>query len=392
MEATLWDEEPAVVLDNGSGNIKCGFAGEEIPRCVFPSVTGVSMNTRSSGSSSSQRVYVGDEALQEKGLRYFYPMEHGIVSDWDQMERVWRHAYEQLRVPPERQAVLLTEAPLNPISNREKMAETLFESFGVPALHVQIQAVLTLYSSGRTDGLVLDSGDGVTHLVPVFEGQTMPQSVRRLELAGRDLTEWMMELLSDELDRPFTTSADREVARRVKESLCYIPLFFEEELQAAEEDGINEDAKGKEPFTLPDGEVIHVGRARFCCPEILFNPALAEKPYDGIQHAVINCVNSCPIDLRRQLLGSIVLSGGNTMFKGMQQRLQSELAALANKRAAEDVRVVAASERKFSVWIGAAILASLTSFASEWITRTEYAEQGAAVLHKRCDSLSFVSK
>ncbi|RNF27318.1 putative actin 2 [Trypanosoma conorhini] len=384
MEAAVWDEEPAVVLDNGSGNMKCGFAGEEIPRCVFPSLIGVP--TR--GRSEKQRVYVGDEALQEKGLRYFYPMEHGIVSDWDQMQRVWWHAYEQLLVPPERQAVLLTEAPLNPIGNREKMAEVLFESFGVPALHVQIQAVLTLYSAGRTDGLVLDSGDGVTHLVPVFEGQTMPQSVRRLELAGRDLTEWMMELLSDELGRPFTTSADREVARRVKERLCYISFSFDEELRAAEEEG---ESKG-EPFTLPDGELIHVGRARFCCPEILFNPTLAEKPYDGIPCAVMNCVHSCPIDLRRRLLGSVVLSGGNTMFKGMRQRLQSELAELANKRVAEDIRVVAANERKFSVWIGAAILASLTSFASEWVTRAEYDEHGAAVLHKRCDSLTFVSK
>ncbi|RNE98187.1 putative actin 2 [Trypanosoma rangeli] len=388
MEAAAWGEEPAVVLDNGSGNIKCGFAWEEVPRCVFPSVVGAPTRNR----SNNPRVYVGDEALQEKGLCYFYPIEHGIVLDWDQMERVWRHAYEQLRVPAERQAVLLTEAPLNPTANREKMAEVLFESFGVPALHVQIQAVLTLYSAGRTDGLVLDSGDGVTHLVPIFEGQTMPQSVRRLELAGRDLTEWMMELLSDELGRPFTTSTDREVVRQVKERLCYISFSLEEELAAAEAEAGDECGKKGEPFTLPDGEVIHVGRSRFCCPELLFNPALAERPYEGIPCTIMNCVNSCPIDLRRRLLGSVVLSGGNTMFKGMQQRLQSELAALANKRAAEDVRVVAANERKFSVWIGAAILASLTSFASEWVTKAEYDEQGAAILHRRCDSLTFVSR
>ncbi|ESL09674.1 actin 2 [Trypanosoma rangeli SC58] len=388
MEATAWGEEPAVVLDNGSGNIKCGFAWEEVPRCVFPSVVGVPTRSR----SNNPRVYVGDEALQEKGLGYFYPIEHGIVLDWDQMERVWRHAYEQLRVPAERQAMLMTEVPLNPTANREKMAEVLFESFGVPALHVQIQAVLTLYSAGRTDGLVLDSGDGVTHLVPIFEGRTMPQSVRRLELAGRDLTEWMMELLSDELGRPFTTSTDREVVRRVKERLCYISFSFEEELAAAEAEVGDEGGKKGEPFALPDGEVIHVGRSRFCCPEILFNPALAERPHDGIPCTVMNCVNSCPIDLRRRLLGSVVLSGGNTMFKGMRQRLQSELASLANTRAADDVRVVAANERKFSVWIGAAILASLTSFASEWVTRAEYDEQGAAILHRRCDSLTFVSR
>ncbi|KEG14331.1 actin 2 [Trypanosoma grayi] len=384
MDTTLWDEEPAVVLDNGSGNIKCGFAGEEVPRCVFPTVIGTPKK-----SGSNPRTYVGDEALREKGLRYAYPMEHGIVTDWDGMERVWRHAYEELHVPAERQAVLLTEPPLNPIGNREKMAEILFESFAVPALHVQIQAVLTLYAAGRTDGLVLDSGDGVTHLVPVFEGQSMPVAVRRLELAGRDATEWMMELLSDELGRPFTTTADREVARLVKERCCYVAESFDEELQAAEE---AVDDSASERFTLPDGATIPVGRARFCCPELLFNPALAERPYDGIHRAVADCVESCPIDLRRRLLGSIVLSGGNTMFKGMQQRLQREVAALVNPRAAEDVCVVAANERKFSVWIGAAILASLTSFASEWFTQQEYNEHGSSIIHKRCDSLTFVSK
>ncbi|ORC87302.1 actin 2 [Trypanosoma theileri] len=388
MNSAPWDEEPAVILDNGSGNIKCGFAGEEVPRFVFPNI--IATPKQRQGPTP---VYVGDDALAhthtERGLRYSHPMAHGIVSDWDAMARVWTHAYDALRADPAAQAVLLTEAPHNPTQHREQMAAVLFEHFAVPALQVQIQAVLALYAAGRTDGLVLDSGDGVTHVVPIVEGHAVTPAVRRLELAGREVTEWMMELLSDELQRPFTTSADREVARMVKERLCYVAQSFEEELEKAE---AQETSTTAESFTLPDGETIKITRSRFCCPEILFTPAIAEKPYESIQRTIVDSVEACPIDLRRRLLNNVVLSGGNTMFGGMQQRLENELKELVNKRAAEDVHVVAANERKFSVWIGAAILGSLTSFSSEWITKQEYEENGPSILHKRCDSLAFVSK
>ncbi|KAH9578772.1 Actin family [Trypanosoma melophagium] len=192
-----------------------------------------------------------------------------------------------------------------------------------------------------------------------------------------------MELLSDELQWPFTTSADHEVARMVKERLCYVSQSFDEELEAAE---------AGESFTLPDGQTIPNKLSRFCYPEILFGSAIAEKMYESIQRTIVDCVESCPIDLRRRLLNNVVLSGGDTMFEGAQQSLEHELKALVNKRAAEDVHFVAANERKFSVWISAAVLGSLTSFSSAWITKQEYEEHGPSILHKRSDSLAFVSK
>jgi actin len=379
-----WEENAPVVLDNGSGVLKGGFAGEEQPRSVFASVI-------AAGRGANQgSTLLGDEAqAATKGYTLSYPIESGIVADWDGMEKLWRHVYRELNVAPADQAVLVTEAPLNPKANREKVAEVVFESLGVPAMQLQIQAVLSLYSGGRNDGLVFDSGDGVSHIVPVFDGHTVPSSIRRIDIAGRHLTDWMMQLLSDETDRPFTTSADRELARYVKEKSCYVAPNFDAELDALEGPAAKEKMMNLE---LPDGTTINIGRSRFGCPELLFDPSLADKSGQGVQHLICESVAGCPVDIRRTLLSNIVLSGGSTMFPGLEARLTEEVRLLTNPRAREDVRVIAPGERKYSVWMGAALLASLSSFAAEWITRADYDEVGPTIVHQRSNALDYARR
>jgi actin, other eukaryote len=272
-------------------------------------------------------------------------------------------------VAPEEYPVFLTESPMNSRQNNKKMTQIMFETFCTPALYIGVQSILSLYASGRTTGIVLSSGDGVTHTVPISQGNSSNMNNLCMDIAGRDLTEYLISITAKR-GYSFQRSSDKEIVRDIKEKLCYISQDFDEEL-------IKSQTMKEVEYELPDGEKISFGSELFRCPEVLFQPSILGLENVGIHESVYQCIQKCDVDNRKELYSNIILSGGSTMFDGIVERMTKELVSLVPK--SMKVIVHAPSERKFSVWIGGSILSSLGTFQQMWKSKEEYDESGPSI-------------
>ncbi|KAJ5078904.1 actin-7-related [Anaeramoeba ignava] len=371
-------EYQPLVIDNGSGMIKAGFAGDDAPRSIFPSISIKPRFYNPLITNEKPKFLGGDEPqINREIMKINYPLENGIISNWDDMEKIWHNVfYNELRVSPEEHPVLLTQIPFNPNSNKEKTAQIMFETFNVPGFYIANDLCLSIFLSGKETGIVIDLGDSISHSGVVYQLNILPHSVQRINFGGKHLTEYLTKIVNEKGFSFTSKLSDVEIIKDLKEKFCYVALDFEEEM-VLEKQNIEKIQKN---YELLDGKFIQVSNERFKIPEILFNPNLLGLETYGIHNSIYKSIMSCDLELHDSLFDNIVLSGGSSMFPGIEERLQKEFSFLVKN---QNFQIVSPSERKYSVWIGGSILASLSTFRNSWILKEEYEENGIKIIYQK---------
>lgn len=353
-----------IVIDNGSDTIKIGFASEALPNVVVPTVVGTYRLP-----CPDSRAFIGDEVKPWRGLKLTNPIKYGDIVKWDEMETIWNHIFhDKLCVDSSEHPVLLTETPLSMRSSKDRMTEIMFEKFNVPALHIAIDAELSLIASGRETGIVCDAGDGVINVVPIIKGQSISSAIPQVLIAGCDLTDTLIGLLTK---RGFSIATRAELAtvRDIKEKFCCLTMDLKQEMAK------NELIPLGDSYQLHDEQnITHIGNERFQCPDALFNHPCFGRDTSGIHEAINKSILKCDEHSRNELYANIILSGASTLFPGIVERLHKEVTAIVPPGTV--VKVIAPSDRKYSVWIGGSKLASSLNFQQMLITKMEYDEIG----------------
>jgi len=389
----FYDFNTPIVIDNGSGSLKLGIAGTERPSREIPTLVGTPKHVRVILSTERKEKYYGKDAFDHRGLcKLSSPIQKGVVTDMNDMTQLWEHVYKDcIKVPSEDHPALLTERSNNPVKNRIKTASLFFERFGAPALYFAPTAVLSLYGSGRTSGCVLDSGAGITTCVPIWDGFAIPHAITRMEIGGNDVDKYF-EFLLNKSGLKFHTSSELQTIKIIKEKECELQIPNSRKgaglgtnlLGNLGNNNIlssidNDDESASPKYTLPDGSQIIIGEARYTAPEILFKPDKIGLEYRGIHYCVLDSINKCDLDLRKNLYGTIVLSGGNTTINQFPRRLVYEL-QLKSKKA--KIKVIAPQERTITPWVGASLLASMSAFRTMWVKKKEFMDDNNVLFRK----------
>jgi actin len=364
----------AIVIDVGSSVTKAGFAGDDAPCVVTPSLVGKPKQRNVMPWINTKSTFVGIEAQLKRGISAInYPVRRGAVNNINDLELLYHVTlYEELCVEPDEQPMLITEALMNPKSDTEQNVELLFEKFNIPALHVATHAVI--YAMDRTSATIIDCGDGVTSVRPVYEGNSMNHAIRKMNLGGSDCTDYLKKIIT-ERGYFLQTRAEREIVHDMKEKLAYVSSDYTNDIKKARDSSVFD-----KNYELPDGNVVTIGSERFRCAEVLFQPSIVTSTLPGIHELIHQSILASDIDTRRTLFENVVITGGSTMFPGLDERLRFELKCL---NTSTDVKVVAYPERMFSQWIGASILANLSTFLQQCMIKEEYLEFGPEFIHRK---------
>ena len=360
-----------VVLDIGQFSAKAGFAGEDMPSQVFFTIVGTPKYRQIDYEYAGARkddFYVGNE-IQSIGLyKLYYPINKGIIQDWLSFEKIIDYIFYNLRVDPSLVNVLFAVHPLFPYSDLKRLFELFLENYQCRAFYPVLDSMLTLYAGGFQTGLVVEIGDSLTRLTPIYQGYKLDHAIKHIDIGGRTLTRFMEKILGE---RGFSadSSIRRELVRALKEKACFVSLDYKEDLKRVEQ--------YEKEYSLPDGSTISLAKERFEVPELLFNPSI-ELEERSLPEAIMDVIDMCDVDVRPDLLNNIFLSGGSSMFPNIKSRIYQELEIELARRSKKSqvIKIIAPRERTFSVWVGGSILSMIPEFEQNWITRAKYFNDG----------------
>ena len=374
------DAQLHCVIDNGSGYMKAGFSGEESPKIMFPTMVGKTKVEGIYVGDEKKESIIGSEAEKKFGiLDISYPIQGGVVVNWDEMERIWANTfYTELKIAPEEHNLLLSESPFNSRKDREKTLEMMFETFNCASTYIVAQSVLAAYSVGKSTGISIDCGHTSLNFSPIYEGFLQRNCVHHIPIAGKDINDLLINLLMKN-GQVIESKMQKQSIINAKELYCYFAQNFEQEEKDFD---INEE-EIKE-WELPDKRKIKIGKERFQSTEVLFNPKKYGYNHPNFQELFKKTVKSIDTDLREIMLANIIFNGGTTLIKGFKTRVNQEI-----EEAGKDIpfkkKIHTYPEAQFMAWIGGSILSSLSNFENLWITKAEYKEEGkATIVHKKC--------
>jgi len=359
-----------IVIDNGSCYSKSGFNGENAPRSVIPTVIGTYKNPSLLLTEDKEKLFFGRETYYNMaGISLNHPIQGGIIQNWDYMEKLWNYIfYNELKVTPEAHNLFLTENIYNSNENREKIAQIMFEKFNIFNIHIEPQPTMTLFSTSKTTGLIFESGDSVTQIVPIYEGYIIPQGVTSTSLSGKTVTNYFLSLIKEKLQR-YNFANYLEFGRKIKEKHSFLNLD-NNSISAIE-------------LELPDGNKISLGEERSLSTEILFDPSVLQVEYTSYPELLVESIRKTDMNLRKEFYSNILLGGGNTDIKNFPERLKKEISSLVSSNISNNMRINSQLERKYSAWIGASVVCSIGTFQQMWISKNDYEEVGPHVIHKK---------
>ena len=391
---------PIVILDCGSGKTKVGKKEENFPQLIFPTVVGYDDH-----DAEGRPLFHEELRKARDSVSLAHPVENGIVTNWEDMEKLWRFSFGAVQAQAEDHAVLISESPSTPRLHRELAMQIFFEGLRVPAYFPVHTTLLSLYSSGRTSGVVVECGHGNAITAPYLDGVALPHSILTLDLSGGALTEFLRSGLQEH-GSSFGTAKDilsgtsllaNRILNNIKEKhVRTLPMADSRRLYPSTSGalrssiegtshhsgssfstGYGNDRGGEVTYNLPDGNTIEVPQSLLNqCGEYMFYPHLCGNDSVGIHVSTYNSLMFLDVEARKELYGHIVLCGGTCMMQGMHQRFTDELLSFAPS-SLMDVSVVARPGRGTSVWDGGQILANMSAMEKLWYSKADYDEYGA---------------